>query len=146
MIAHSPVIMRVHLSPLGEIVSACLQEIPAMYPAALVDAWVIMPNHLHLVVLLHEETSTGASAASPVSDTLRPPSLPRSIQTFKATTTRRVNSSLGLYGSGNTLWQRNHDEHIIRNKRELGAIRAYIRNNPANWPHDKENPEYTTMK
>jgi putative transposase len=38
------------------------------------------------------------------------------------------------------LWQRNYYEHIIRNDRELDAIRAYIANNPAQWSVDRENP------
>ena len=39
------------------------------------------------------------------------------------------------------LWQRNYYEHIIRNQRELNAIRQYIIDNPAKWPEDRENPE-----
>ena len=39
------------------------------------------------------------------------------------------------------LWQRSYYEHIIRNERELVAIRAYIQNNPAQWSVDRENPD-----
>ena len=38
------------------------------------------------------------------------------------------------------IWQRNYYEHIVRNEKELIRIRAYIRNNPAQWDTDKENP------
>jgi REP element-mobilizing transposase RayT len=38
------------------------------------------------------------------------------------------------------LWQRNYYERIVRNKEELAQIREYIRNNPANWGTDKDNP------
>jgi hypothetical protein len=38
-------------------------------------------------------------------------------------------------------WQRNYYEHIIRNERELKAIREYIRNNPLQWALDRDNPE-----
>ncbi len=64
---------------------------------------------------------------------------------FKTYTTR-------LYGAGvraqgwppfeGRLWQRNYYEHIIRNERELVAIRAYIQNNPMQWAVDRENPAY----
>jgi REP element-mobilizing transposase RayT len=37
-------------------------------------------------------------------------------------------------------WQRNYYEHIIRNDRELQAIRQYICDNPLNWEQDQENP------
>jgi REP element-mobilizing transposase RayT len=39
------------------------------------------------------------------------------------------------------LWQRNYYERVIRNERELNAIRKYILDNPANWAQDRENPE-----
>jgi REP element-mobilizing transposase RayT len=38
------------------------------------------------------------------------------------------------------VWQRNYYEHIVRNERELAAIRQYIRDNPINWAEDPENP------
>jgi hypothetical protein len=38
------------------------------------------------------------------------------------------------------LWQRNYYEHIIRNESDLGNLREYIRNNPAKWDEDSENP------
>ena len=38
------------------------------------------------------------------------------------------------------LWQRNYYEHIIRNEKELTRIREYIKNNPAQWDTDKDNP------
>jgi len=40
-------------------------------------------------------------------------------------------------------WQRNYYEHVIRNDRELNAIRQYIRDNPENWPIDRDNPQNT---
>jgi hypothetical protein len=41
------------------------------------------------------------------------------------------------------LWQRNYYEHVIRNEREWEAIQYYIRENPARWAFDRENPDYT---
>ena len=41
------------------------------------------------------------------------------------------------------IWQRNYYERIIRNDRELDAVRAYIANNPLAWALDRENPSYT---
>jgi len=42
--------------------------------------------------------------------------------------------------AGNRVWQRNYHDHIIRNERELWAIREYVRQNPAHWPDDPDNP------
>ena len=45
-----------------------------------------------------------------------------------------------FFEPGNKIWQRNYFERIIRNERELNAIRQYIRDNPLNWDLDSENP------
>ncbi len=58
------------------------------------------------------------------------------IRTYKAAVTtvcRRANHD-------EFAWQRNYYEHIIRNERELNAIRQYIRNNPLKWELDRDNP------
>jgi len=68
-----------------------------------------------------------------------PKSLGAFIAGFKSAVTRRIN---GLRGTpGLPLWQRNYYEHIIRNDDELRRIREYIRNNPAQWATDENNPE-----
>ena len=58
---------------------------------------------------------------------------------FKSVCTKRINAlpvSLGI-----PVWQRNYYERIIRNEWELSAIRQYIRDNPARWAEDMENPD-----
>jgi putative transposase len=60
------------------------------------------------------------------------------MRTFKSISAIAVNRRLGSPGS--PLWQRNYYEHIIRDERELQAIREYIRYNPLKWEEDEENP------
>ena len=48
----------------------------------------------------------------------------------------RIRHSPGL-----PVWQRNYHERIVRNERELNAIRHYIRDNPDRWADDAENPD-----
>jgi putative transposase len=56
---------------------------------------------------------------------------------FKSSAAKRINQIRDTPGA--PVWQRNYYERIIRNERELNAIRGYVQNNPANWPSDTEN-------
>ena len=104
-----------------------------------------MPNHLHGIILVHESVGKGEAFAVTIPSMVdtrsvnaspqrpkgtRPGSLGAIIQNFKSTSTRMVNKKYSE--SGNKLWQRNYHERIIRNDRELNAIRQYIRDNPLN--------------
>ena len=58
---------------------------------------------------------------------------------FKSAVTKGVNEMLQTPGV--KLWQRNYYERVIRNEKELCAVRKYIQDNPFNWNEDKDNPE-----
>jgi putative transposase len=60
------------------------------------------------------------------------------IGAFKTVSTKSINELQDVVGV--KFWQRDFYEHVIRNERELNAIRQYIINNPANWREDKLNP------
>ena len=60
------------------------------------------------------------------------------IGNFKSTTARRINLLRNTAGA--SVWQRGYHDHIIRNERELDAIRAYILANPSRWALDIDNP------
>lgn len=116
------------LNPLGEIVAREWSRTADMRPDVELDAFVLMPNHLHGILFL------GQSGAAQLS---RP--LSAIIRGFKAATTR------GIAAAGHELqhplWQRNYYEHIIRSDDSLEAIRAYITDNPAKWASDRQNPD-----
>ena len=67
-----------------------------------------------------------------------PGSLGAVVQNWKSTATRRINQM--RHTPGARVWQDSYYEHIIRNERELWAIRQYIENNPAQWAQDREHP------
>ncbi len=74
-------------------------------------------------------------------DGLRPIPLPEIVRRFKSYTANQARSLDPQLRSRNTsLWQRNYHDRIIRNDRELEAIRAYIANNPLAWSLDREHP------
>ncbi|MGE5567426.1 MAG: transposase [Rhodospirillales bacterium] len=109
---------EMRLSAEGELVVACWNAIPKHYPHVVLDAFVVMPNHIHGVLLFTEGGRAGHA---------RP--LHTVVGSFKAAVSKRA---------GRSIWQRSFWEHIIRNDDELNRIRAYIEDNPLRWPDDPE--------
>ena len=87
------------------------------------DKYVIMPNHIHLILLV-DNTSSSATArtSSPANATI-----PHFVSTFKRLCHR---------GIGQTIFQRSYHDHIIRNENDYQKIWEYIDNNPAKWQED----------
>jgi putative transposase len=134
------------LNEYGDIVQACWDDIHAHFPNAKLDAFVVMPNHVHgIIVLQHAVNATRIHTKSPITTVtartfgkIVPGSLPATIRSFKSATTKRINEIRGT--SGLPVWQRNYYEHIIHNEEELNRAREYISMNPLRWHLDRENP------
>ena len=123
------------LTPFGEIVGACWDDLPCHYQHMELDAFVVMPNHIHGVIVLAD---TVVGAGFKPAPTRKRHGLPEIIRAFKTFSSRRIN---GLRNApGTSLWQRGYYEHIIRNENSLNDIRNYIQFNPAMWQWDRENP------
>ena len=134
---------HLQLSPIGEIVAAAWTSTPGHFPGIDLDAVVVMPNHVHGIILIVD--SVGAKHASPLHIPPRgtsPGSLAAIIQSFKSAATLAVNRSRGRPGF--TLWQRGYYEHVIRDDEELNRLRRYIEENPMRWALDEENPHRST--
>ena len=123
------------LNDAGRMVQAVWDELPAHYPGVAIDAFVVMPDHIHGIV-----RAGAGSRARPVGfcpdDTPATAgmSLPEVVNRFKTMTTKRYADGVKQDGwprFPGTLWQRNYYEHIVRNDADLNRIREYIRNNPA---------------
>ncbi len=100
------------------------------------DAWVVMPNHVHGIVIITDDHCRGDRPVAPSGP--RSGSLGAMIAGFKSATTKRINTMRGTPGA--SVWQRNYYEHVIRNESALDRIRQYIAENPARWSEDPENP------
>jgi len=131
---------EIRLSEFGEIVSNEWLASAGIRREIQSDAFVVMPNHIHGIVwIFADDDIVGATGRSPL-----PPRgpIPKSLGSFiagyKSAVTKRINEIRGT--PGNPVWQRNYYERVIRNERELDAIRRYIRDNPAHWAEDPENP------
>lgn len=112
------------------------------------DAFVVMPNHLHGIVLIltdHGPHSAGRKREGDRRSPLRPRgpgkrSLSSFIGDFKSSCTRSINERPGM--ASTSVWQRNYYEHVIRSDRALNAIRHYIETNPLKLVSYPKNPEY----
>ncbi len=143
------------LSEAGVIAEESWLQIPGGFPGVELDDFVIMPDHVHGIIILNPDTAgskcgvrgglinqTPTKIRIPPEDTdfswilmkQRGISLGKIIRAFKARSSRliRLNADPGF------AWQRNYYDHIVRNEDDLRRIRTYIRNNPLHWNIDKE--------
>ncbi len=100
------------------------------------DAFVIMPNHVHGIIAIAEPVGRATGRSPLVGPGKR--SVGAFVGGFKAAVTQRINGARGTPGV--SVWQRNYFEHVIRNEDSLHRIRQYITDNPMRWEFDRENP------
>jgi putative transposase len=151
---------EVRLSDAGSMVQAVWDELSDHYPGAETDAFVVMPNHIHgIIVLVGSGTVVGVGPCAYPDHNQTPKrigqprgvaptglSLSDMVHRFKTLTTKRYADGVKECGwppFRARLWQRNYYEHVIRNERELDKIREYIATNPLRWALDRENPQRT---
>ena len=125
------------LNAAGELVRNVLNGLSQRFPSVELDVSVVMPNHLHAVVLFTR--AGGGSDPSTGCKTGKAPVLGQVVRAFKSESAVQLNRLLGRTGS---FWQRNYYEHIIRHEKELHLVRRYVLENPARWECDRQNPEY----
>jgi REP element-mobilizing transposase RayT len=153
---------RMQVNAYGEIAYREWVQTAALRPHVELDAFVVMPNHIHAIVVI---TQTPASDAPNTEITPNPPinahtvgarravppipsparqfgtSIPGSLSTiigaYKSAVTKEVNRLRNTPGAA--VWQRNFYERVIRNEQMLNAIRTYIEANPSTWAQDTEN-------
>ena len=129
---------------LGEIVADTWLWLAQQYPYVELDAWCIMPNHLHGIITIMDndrtntsknpESRRGSSRTAQLQNVQRRKPLGSIIGAFKTVSTKQINQKRGV--SGGAIWQRNFYEHIIRNDKNLNIIRKYVHENPSRWESD----------
>ena len=107
-------------------------RLPEFYANVALENFVVMPNHVHGIVVIGEVLRT------PEIPHPRKRPLSEIIRGFKSMSARRINMRTG---SNRPLWQRGYYEHVIRDDADLARIREYIDNNPIAWANDPENPQ-----
>ena len=125
------------LNAFGEIVWACWRDLPNHYPHVQLDVFVVMPNHIHgIIVLVDDGGGRGGSETHPYRH-YRHHGLPEIMRALKSFSARRINALRGT--PGQPVWQRSYYKHIIRDEGALRRIRNYILTNPLRWENDRDN-------
>ena len=127
------------LNTAGEIVARAWTNTGHIRPNVNVDVFVIMPNHVHGIIIIDEPVRGDALICPDNKRTgIQSRSLGAIIGQIKSVTTKQINIQRGL--SGAPVWQRNYYDHIIRDAEEMESIYMYIIQNPVSWSNDPENP------
>jgi REP element-mobilizing transposase RayT len=122
------------LNHCGELVQQCWEALPTHYIGINNQIFIVMPNHVHGIIMLTGENRRSGSKPDPTDSF----SLSEVIRGFKSYSSRAVNEA--RHSPGTTVWQRNYYEQIIRTEREYLKIGEYIVYNAAKWDKDSENP------
>jgi len=138
---------QMRLNRYGEIVAEEWQRSSVIRKEIELDAWVVMPNHFHGIVIIDIPVGSNgnvgandnvrANGCSPLR--MKPKSLSSLMAGFKSVVTKEIN--ILRDAPGTKLWQRNYYEHIIRNQEAMDKIRRYIVNNPLSWSIDQLHPD-----
>jgi REP element-mobilizing transposase RayT len=121
----------VSLSAAGVVIDSWWNSIPTRFPDVVLDTWVVMPNHIHGIILIGTDPNVAERASA---------TLPEVVRWFKSHSTRDY--ILGVKTEGwprfpKRLWQQGFYDHIVRDDRSLDRIRAYIKANPDHWADDE---------
>lgn len=126
-------------SRVGEISVACCEQIPSHFPYVELDRFVVMPNHVHLILIfnksgLEQPLQKGSDGLAPLPGNRFGPqsqnlaSVVRGLKIGVTISARREHLTFA--------WQPRYHDHIIRNPKELDILRDYVANNPARWTKD----------
>ena len=131
---------KMRLSDIGKIAQRCWQEIPIHFPDAELDEFIIMPNHIHGIIVVGNNAAVGnKNFCSLQWQTKWACSLSSIIRGFKIGVTKWCRNN------ATQIWQKSYYDHIIRNENSLNKIREYIKNNPLKWENDRNNTENLWM-
>ena len=106
---------QIELFPAGKVVQSHIEMLPSHYECVQVQKYVIMPDHVHLVIFIGQN------------DDRKRPSMNQIMAAFKAGVSRQI---------GQPVWQRSYYDHIIRDQQDYDEVWKYIDNNPLQWVLD----------
>jgi len=143
------------LNKYGRIVLKYWQAISDHYSNVFLDEWIIMPNHIHGIIVIEDTASVGTERVGtervgteqcsvPTADGINKKYglLSKIIKSFKDMAIKSIHNEIKNHEFA---WQRSFYDHIIRNEISLRNIRKYIYYNPAQWELDRNNPENLLM-
>lgn len=115
---------KMMLSKYGKAVDEQIALMNSIYDNVIVEKYVIMPNHIHLLIRIENISESGTSRAPSPTNSV--------IAIFVSTLKRFTNKN-----AGEKIWQRSYYDHIVRNENEYLKIWEYINSNAQKWQNDK---------
>ncbi|MCL2106784.1 MAG: transposase [Oscillospiraceae bacterium] len=109
-----PVQQEIVLSEIGWTVKNEIRKIPDCYEDVAIDKYVVMPNHIHMILTTGNRTQIATSVS-------------RIIKQFKGSITKQI---------GFSLWQRSFYDHVVRDQKDYRRLCQYIEMNPSAWKED----------
>ena len=106
------------LSEIGKLVDFEINKISSIYDAVLIDKYVVMPNHIHMIIMILSDEYGRPQVA---------PTVSRIVKQFKGSISKQI---------GFPVFQRSYHDHIIRNQSDYDEIWQYIDENPLKWQSD----------
>ncbi len=153
---------EMRLNDAGEMVQRLWQSLPSRFPGVGVDAFIVMPNHIHGIISVTQPVGAplvGARNAAPQANgngdigrraaTRAAPTrngghaLGDVVDAYKLLTTPAYRDGAQTHGwpqPAGELWQQGFHQHLVRNEGTLSRVRQYVKDNPAWWEFDRENP------
>ena len=134
------------LSPIGQYAHEQFRDVTKHYPYAEITLWVVMPNHIHAMVMIDENVETMCTSSLQREqrwkhETIDPNMQIISLRRGKLSTVigglKRAVSHFATTHAIPFAWQPRFHDHIIRNNNEMNRIANYIKNNVVKWGHDK---------
>jgi REP element-mobilizing transposase RayT len=124
---------RMVLNEFCKIAQDYLNGIPEKYTQAKIHEHVVMPNHIHAIIVIKNVMAIHESPL-PI-DQRRKMLMSKIIGWYKMNTAKHIN--IAMQTQGQSFWQRNYHDHIIRNQTSYQTIADYIKSNPVNWKKDR---------
>ena len=112
---------KVVLNELGRGVQEVLERMPQKYPEFELGEYVVMPNHIHMILVLGCGEKAGKN-----------PDLQQIMAQLKSGISREIRKT----GPDLTVWQRSFHDHVIRTQKDYEKIWRYIQTNPMRWDKD----------
>jgi len=112
----------------GRIAADVLTEMLTFYKNIFLPCFVVMPNHMHFMLVIENDDGGASGTPPPTQPTPANATIPAFLSTFKRFTNSRI---------GANIWQRSFYEHIIRDEQDFLQHLQYIENNPAKWAEDE---------
>ena len=119
----------VELNAAGRMIDDHWDALPERFAHLDLDAHVVMPNHLHAILLINTSAPAGRESLSDI------------IGAFKSLTSRAYTAGVrddGWPSFERRLWQQSFYDHVVRDEHDHERIREYIENNPVRWHEDRE--------